>query len=158
MNDEKILQEIKEYFCVEEFVSKAVFDKYGEKSWQFISPRLLHTMLVIRKELKKSITINNWKWGGKFSQRGLRENTCPMVMNKNRLGKTYLSAHVTGNAVDFDVKGMEAMDVRIWLAGNPDKLPYKIRLENEMKGKQINWVHLDTYSLPKNPKVYLFNI
>jgi hypothetical protein len=158
MKDEEILQEIKKYFCIEEFVSKEVFEKYGESAWQFISPRLLHTMLIIRKEFKKSITINNWKWGGKFSQRGLRENTCRMVMNKNRLGITYLSAHVLGCAVDFDIQGVDAMDVRIWLAGNPDKLPYKIRLENEMNGKQINWVHLDVYSNEKNPKVYLFNV
>ena len=158
MRDEEILQEIKEYFCIEEFVSKTVFDKYGDKSWQFINPRLLHTMLVIRKELGKSITINNWKWGGKFSQRGLRENTSSIVMSKNRLGKTYLSAHVLGSAVDFDVKGMDAMDVRIWLVGSASKLPYKIRLENEMNGKQINWIHLDCYSHPDNDKVHLFNV
>ncbi len=158
MSDDQILQEIKKYFCIEEFVSKAVYKKYGDKAWQFLSPRLLHTMLVVRKELGKSITINNWKWGGKFSQRGLRENTCHMVMKKNRLGKIYLSAHLTGNAVDFDVKGMEAMDVRILLAGISAKLPYKIRLENEMNGKQISWVHLDVYSHEDNPKVHLFNI
>ncbi len=158
MTDEKILQEIKKYFCIEEFVSKSVFDKYGETAWQFLSPRLLHTMIVIRKELKRSITINNWKWGGKFSQRGLRENTSSIVSKKTKSNKTYLSAHCLGCAVDFDVKGMEAIDVRIWIAGNPDKLPCKIRLENEMKGKQINWVHLDVYSKEDNPKVYLFNI
>jgi hypothetical protein len=158
MSDEEILQEIKKYFCIEEFVSEAVYKKYGETAWQFLSIRLLHTMLIIRKELGKSITINNWKWGGKFDERGLRENTCSMVMKKNRLGKTYLSAHVLGSAVDFDVKGMNAMDVRIWLVGSASKLPYKIRLENEMKGKQISWVHLDVYSNAKNDKVYLFNV
>lgn len=158
MTDEKILQEIKEFFCVEEFVSEAVFKKYGETAWQFIDIRLLHTMLIIRKELGKSITINNWKWGGKFSQRGLRENTCAILKKKTRLGLTYLSAHTMGKAVDFDVKGMEAMDVRIWLAGSESKLPYKIRLENEMNGKQISWVHLDVYSNEYNPKVYLFNV
>jgi hypothetical protein len=158
MTDEKILEEIKEYFSLEEFVSKPVFEKYGEKAWQFLSIRLLHSMLVIRKELDLSITINNWKWGGKFSQRGLRENTSQMVMSKSRLGKTYLSAHVLGSAVDFDVKGMKAFEVREWLVENADLLPYKIRLENEMSGKQINWVHLDTYSNINNSKVYLFNV
>tara|TARA_R110000803_G_scaffold44651_1_gene94444 strand:+ start:274 stop:750 length:477 start_codon:yes stop_codon:yes gene_type:complete len=158
MTDKQIISEIKEYFCIEEFVSKPVFDKYGEKAWQFLSIRMLHTMLIIRKELGLSITINNWKWGGKFSQRGLRENTSQIVMGKNRLGKIYLSAHVLGRAVDFDVKGMEAYKVRLWLKDNYDKLPYSIRLENEMNGKQISWVHLDTYSNINNPKVYLFNV
>jgi len=158
MSDEEILQEIKKYFCIEEFVSKTVFDKYGQTAWQFISIRLLRTMLIIRKELDLSITINNWKWGGKFSQRGLRENTCSIVQRKNKANRTYLSAHCLGEAVDFDVKGMEAYKVRSWLKNNHEKLPYKIRLENEMKGRQINWTHLDLYSLEKNPHVYLFNI
>jgi len=158
MTDEKLIAEVQKYFCLEEFVSPTVFKKYGSKGWQFLSIRTLHTMLIIRKELDLGITINNWKWGGKFSQRGLRENTSQMVMSKSRLGKTYLSAHVLGSAVDFDVKGMKAFEVRKWLVDNADLLPYKIRLENEMNGKQINWIHLDTYSNINNPKVYLFNL
>ena len=158
MTDEEILQGIKKHFCIQEFVSEKVYNKHGENSWQFLSPRLLHTMLVIREELDLSITINNWKWGGKFSQRGLRENTCSMVQKKNKSNKTYLSAHVLGCAVDFDVEGMSANEVRDWLVKNQDKLPFKIRLERKLNGKYISWSHLDVYSNSKNDKVYLFDV
>jgi hypothetical protein len=158
MNDSEILKEVKQYFCIEEFVSESVFNKYGQNAWQFICPRLLHTMLIIRKEANASITINNWKWGGKFSQRGLRENTSEIVSKRTKRNSLYLSAHTMGKAVDFDIKGMEAPKVRSWLKNNADKLPYKIRLENEFNGKQIGWVHLDVFSNDKNPHVYLFNI
>lgn len=158
MSDEEILQEIKEYFCIEEFVSEKVFKIHGENAWQFISPRLLHTMLIIRKELDSSITINNWKWGGRFDERGLRENVCDIVSKKTKEDKLYLSGHTMGRAVDFDVKGMKASTVRSWLKNNADLLPCKIRLENEMNGKQISWVHLDVFSNKRLPKVYLFNI
>jgi hypothetical protein len=79
-------------------------------------------------------------------------------MSKFRKGRMYLSAHVMGRAIDFDVKGMTAEQVRLWLVEVEDILPYKIRLENKMNGKQISWVHLDVYWNEKNNHVYLFNI
>jgi len=158
MTDEKIYTEIKKYFTIQEFVSKKVYKKHGERAWKFICPRLLHTLLVIRIMIDKPITINNWHVGGKFSQRGLRSNLSSIFMSKFKKGRMYLSAHVLGRAVDFDVAGMTAPEVRQWLKGAYKHLPYKIRLENEMKGKQINWVHLDMFWEKKNKKVYLFNI
>jgi hypothetical protein len=158
MTDDQIYSEIKNYFFIEEFVSKKVFDKYGENAWQFLCPRLLYTILIIRKKLDRSITINNWHRGGKFSQRGLRSNLSSIFMSKFRKGRMYLSAHVMGRAIDFDVKGMTAEQVRLWLVEVEDILPYKIRLENKMNGKQISWVHLDVYWNEKNNHVYLFNI
>ena len=158
MTDDQIYTEIKKYFFIEEFVSKKVHDKYGEKAWQFICPRLLHTVLIIRKKLDRPITINNWHRGGKFSQRGLRSNLSSIFMSKFKKGRMYLSAHVMGRAIDFDVKGMTAEQVRMWLVEAEDVLPYKIRLEHKMRGKNISWVHLDLFWNEKNPKVYLFNV
>lgn len=157
MSENEILKEIKEYFDIRELVDKETYDKYGEKAWQFMCPRLLHTMLVIRKELDKSITVNNWHIGGSFSQRGLRTNMQPIVKAKKNL---YLSAHLMGRALDFDVKGMTSHEVRNWLVANASKLPYPIRLENKFAktGKEITWVHLDVFYNDKNSKVYLFNV
>jgi len=157
MIDEEIYKEIKEYFTIEEFVSKKVFVKYGERAWMFICPRLLHTLLIIRKELGRPMTINNWAFGGKFSQRGLRSNLSSIFMSKFAKGRMYLSAHVMGRAVDFDVKGMSAEDVRNWLVDNAELFPYKIRLEWHMNRSKISWMHLDMFHT-KNEKVYKFNI
>lgn len=158
MKDEEVYKKIKEYFKVQELVSKKVYKRYGETSWKFLSPRLLHTLLVIREGIGKPITINTWHVGGRFSQRGLRSNLGSIFMSKFKKGALYLSGHVLGIAVDFDVKGMTAPQVRDWIEDNADKLPYKVRLEDKMKGKPISWVHIDLIWESKNPKVYRFNV
>ena len=98
--------EIKKYFKIEELVDKTVFEKYGESAWKFIDKDLLACLLVVREGIGFPMTINNWKWGGNFSQRGLRHNMSSLVKNKTKL---YLSAHIFGKAVDFDVQGMSAV-------------------------------------------------
>ena len=149
------MEAIKYYFDIEEFVDKTVFDKFGESAWKFIDDDLLKCVLAVRKGLDKPMTINNWKWNGQFSQRGLRHNMSPMVKSKAGL---YLSAHIFGKAVDFDVKGMTAVDVRDWIMNNSQLLPCKIRLERNMNGAPISWVHLDTMSDVENPKIYQFDV
>jgi len=49
------MSSIKDYFEIEELVSKAVFDKEGENAWRFFDPRLLETMLFIREYFGKPI-------------------------------------------------------------------------------------------------------
>lgn len=157
MTQFEILKTIKTNFSIYEFVDEQVYRKFGEKAWRFFDPRLLHTMAVIRFAINKSITINNWKWNGSFTQRGLRTNVSPLVRNKPHL---YLSAHIRGMAVDFDVDGMTAPQVRKWIKEHEDLLPYKVRLEHKLNstGQEISWVHLDVDYEPDNPKVYLFNV
>ena len=68
--------------------------------------------------------------------------------------RLYLSGHVMGKALDFNVKGFTAEEVRAWIIKNRDLFPFKIRLEHTLKGKVINWVHLDVFQNEKNPKIY----
>jgi hypothetical protein len=63
----------------------------------------------------------------------------------------YVSPHMTGQGVDFDVQGLLAEEVRQWLIKNPNLLPYPIRLE-----AGVSWVHLDTRDTGIQ-KVTLFN-
>ena len=149
------MKTIKDYFCIEELVDKAVFDKYGNSAWKFLDETILETLLIIREGLGKPMSVNNWKYGGKFSQRGLRHNMSSLVKNKKRI---YLSAHIFGKAFDFDVAGMTAIEVREWIVANADLFPCKIRLERNMNGKPISWVHIDTMSDISKPKVYLFDV
>jgi len=157
----KAIYDIKQFFKIEEFVSKTVYDRYGEKTWKFIDYRLLETIYIIRRTLGLQMKINNWHSGGRFSQRGLRENTSSIVKNRTIHTKLYLSAHCFGKAVDFDVKGVEAEKVRMWIQENEDILPYKIRLEhiNTKTGLPITWVHLDIMpNVDQKDKIYLFNV
>jgi hypothetical protein len=153
-----MINNLKKYFDIYELVSRRVYNTYGDRAWRFFDPRLLETLLFIRKGLDKPITINNYIDGGNFEQRGLRDNLTPIVSNKTLNKKLYLSAHTRGMAIDFDVKGMEAEEVRNWLLSMSDRLPYKIRLEHRYDGDIINWVHLDVDHEEDNPKVYLFDV
>ena len=129
---------IKDYFDIKELVCKHVYSQFKEQSWQFLDPKLLETIFAIRKNLNKPMIINTWSSGGKFSQRGLRCNICDLVKSKTLSNRLYLSAHMQGTAVDFDVQGMSAEEVRKWIERNKVLLPYPIRLE-----EGVNWVHLD---------------
>lgn len=160
MNKQEILEEVKNYFNIKELVGKTVYRIYKERAWRFLDIELLHVLLTIRKNIGKPITVNNWHIGGKFSQRGLRTNVQTIFRNMFKKRKLYLSAHVLGKAVDFDVKGMTAIEVREWIKSNKhifDKNT-KIRLENNKKGKPINWVHVDVIWEKHNSKIYLFDV
>lgn len=142
---------IKDYFDIQELVCKHVYGKFGQSAWQFFDPRLLETLLVIRENLGKPIHVNNWQVGGNLTQRGLRCNVCQLVAGKTRMDKVYVSAHMQGTGIDFDVKGMTALEVRDWIKANRILLPYAIRLEQD-----VDWVHLDMRNDGRNGKVVYF--
>lgn len=127
------------YFDIKELVCPHVYEIWGESAWQFLDKRLLENLDWLREKLGKPIVVNNWAKGGEYSQRGLRCNTCILVIEKTDLRKVYLSAHIQGKAVDFNVVGMTAEEVRQWIIDHADELPHPCRLERD-----VSWVHLDT--------------
>jgi hypothetical protein len=153
MNDAEILKGIRKYFAIHELVGRYTFKKYGEAAWKFLDFRLLWALLIIRTNLNKKITANTWFWGGRFSQRGLRSNLQQIFSGYFKRLKLYLSGHVLGKGIDFDVEGMCAEEVRQWIVNNEDLFPFKIRLE-----KDSSWVHLDVIQDESKPKIYLFNV
>ena len=138
------------HFDLKELACPHIFNKYGEVAWQFFDDKLLMTLDLIRDQLGP-IYVNNWDMGGEFDERGFRCIFCSLVQKAIREATLYVSPHMTGQGADFDVKGMTAASVRLWLIGNPIKLPYPIRLE-----KNVTWIHLDTRDTGKG-KVSLFN-
>ena len=139
MERKQIIQELKQYFSIKELVCPHVYSKFGETAWMFLSTPLLHTLLVIRRDiLQKPMTINN---SSNYTQRGLRCNMCQ--------NSAYLSAHVLGEGCDFTSPDVSAEDIRKLIAESEDKLPYKIRLE-----KDVNWVHVDCYDNSDNKISY----
>ena len=137
-------------FELHELVSKQVLEKYGETAWQFFDPRLLKTLDWLRERLGKRITVNNWHWKGRFSQRGFRCNLDPLPLKFTSKGVIYCSPHFCGQGADFDVEGMSSGEVRLWIVEHQDELPYPIRLEGK-----VNWVHLDVRDT--GSQVYIFN-
>lgn len=139
---------IRSYFLIKELVCKEVYLKFGEKAWDFLDSRLLDVLFYIRDNIGKPMTINTWHRSGTFTQRGLRCNKCKLVRDKK---VPYISAHVQGKAVDFDVLGMTADQVRRWLKDHANQLPHPIRVEDK-----VSWVHIDVRSNGAYGKVVFF--
>ena len=138
------------HFKIQELVSERVYNEYGQYAWNFFDPRLIETIDWIRGLFNKPVYANDWYRGGHLQQRGLRENLSPIVREKTLEGTLYLSGHTMGRALDFDVEGMTAEEVRRILIRVADQLPYPIRIE-----KDVNWVHVDMMDM--GVPVYLFN-
>ncbi len=152
MTKQEIIQQLKNFFVIEELVCPDVVKKFGEKAWGLFDKDILEALLWVRVNLGKKIIINTYKWGGKYSQRGLRCNLCSLVREKVLREELYVSAHILAKAFDYDVEGMTAEEVRQFLLQHTKDFPVKIRLE-----KGVGWVHMDTYDNGGLEKVSFFN-
>ncbi|CAM3021228.1 D-Ala-D-Ala carboxypeptidase family metallohydrolase [Shewanella algae] len=121
------------HFKIYELVDKKTYNDRGEKAWQLFDPRLLKLLDQLRELFDAPITVNNWFWGGQFSNRGLRTSASSYY-------RPY-SQHSFGRAVDFDVKGLTADEsrekIRHWFSSELLDID-GIRME-----LGVNWVHLD---------------
>jgi len=121
------------HFQISEFVDKATYEKYGERSIWFIDGRLVRLMDELRELFGESITINSWPFGGGNQWRGLR-------IARSAYHSAY-SQHSFGRAVDFDVANHTAEEAREKIRQWHDAglLPVSdITLE-----LGVSWVHLD---------------
>ena len=138
-NREGLVNEVKKFFCIQELVSQRVFNRWGDLAWKFLDEKLLQTLLVIRRDiLQVPLVCNDWRYGGKNHQRGLRENVAPLVKDKTDKGVMYLSAHILGKAVDLVSAKMDAYKMRELIDKNSFLLPYPVRIE-----QGVNWLHID---------------
>lgn len=162
MKTEKLYNDFLKYFRVEELVSPGAYNKYKYLGDFFflsrIDRRLIETLLWIRETTGRKITINTWLWGGRFSQRGIRDTSTKMTQSRAEKNDAWLSAHPLAMGLDYDIEGQTAEEHRLWLVSQSENLPHPIRLERKYKGAQINWIHLDVCEDPRNPKVYQFDI
>lgn len=148
MTREEIIKALRPYFEVSELVCDHTFQKFGERSWQFLDTDLLHCLLIIRRDIIKMPLYCNSRTA---HQRGLRCNRCQIVRSKTDV---YLSPHCMGKALDLTcgVPSMTAEKMRRLIKDNANLLPCPIRLEAE-----VSWLHFDV--LPQygiTQKVYEF--
>ena len=138
---------IHKYFDKEEVLSKHTINAGGD--YDLLDTDLQKLVVWIREALGRPMTANTWKSGGQFSQRGYRTNDDPVCKAQKF---TPGSAHFKGKALDFDVKGMTAEQVRKWLHDNQEDAPVRFRVE-----KGVNWVHVDVMPHKASDKAYFFN-
>ena len=128
---------IPKHFHAYELLPNDLYALHGDNGLYLIDDRILSTLDQIREFVDSPITVNNWKIGGPFSQRGYR--------NDPNTGAKY-SAHRFGRAVDFDIAGITADAFRTKVkSGDYDKvLGYITRME-----EGIEWIHMDCMGLPR---------
>lgn len=128
-----------------ELVPKSVYDKKGANSLIVMDARILYTLDNVRNYFEKPVYVNNWDSGGTLDQRGFREDASTGVL---------FSQHRYGRAIDFDVKGMMAEEVRqaIIASAHMDIFRFITAMETG-----ITWVHIDCRNMDrKNGKINLF--
>lgn len=129
-------------FIIQEFVPPSIYNEWFEKSIWFIRPVVISFAQFIRDRYGKSVTINNWHAQGKFAERGFRMPT------SSTGGK--LSQHRFGNAIDFNVAGMTADEVRADILAHESEFMAAGLTTIEDGAYAPTWVHADfrTTGLP----------
>lgn len=141
------------YFKAHELASKLVYTRFGENVYQFFSPDVLSDLDTIRETYGAPITINDWFWGGQYSESGLRSNRDSIVRSKTTL---YLSAHCLGCGFDLkDKTNIRANNQKLYNHVcnliRQKKLKVFRRVENIQKTP--TWVHVDAFQTISNELV-----
>lgn len=108
------------YFKAKELVSPAVYEIHGENSFKYFSKNILIFLDTLREDLGVPILVNRPSVG--ITQRGLRTTVDNIVKDKVKKNSLYLSAHVLGRAVDFEVPRMDMKKVYERIINNPKRL------------------------------------
>lgn len=91
-------------FKPQELLPKEIFEAYGDAGLRYIDNRILQIMDYIRKVFEKPVIINDWADGGQFNERTIR-------LPVHGAYKLY-SDHSWGRAADFDVVGLDSLEVQ----------------------------------------------
>lgn len=137
------------YFTINELVPESLTEALHEDLlWGMFDENVLMFADWIKEFCNMApVTINDWEWGGIYSQSGIR--------TKDSKYYSEGSMHSVGKALDLKVRGYTAEGLRKALrayeeAGN--KVPYITRIEEGTVG----WLHVDTKETGLD-KVYYFN-
>jgi len=132
------------HFKAHELVHPKIYEMYGEGSINFLHPKLRTTIDDIRDYFNTKMTINNYYWGGNLKNRGLR----PYLIDKY----AKYSQHKLGMAVDFDIAGMTADEVRQVILDDKDCEAFRHINRMELG---VSWVHIDLKETAS--RIYTFN-
>ena len=134
--------QIRENFDLREFVPPSVWQNFGAASRWFLDPQMLDLAQFYRDWFDAPITVNNWHYGGQFTERGFR------VPDTNVGAR--LSQHKFGRAFDCNVRGMTPDEVRAEILSNEDLFMRKGLTTLESGDIATTWVHSDIRSTNKN--------
>lgn len=143
------------YFKGKELVSPEVYKIYGEEAIKFIAKDILIFLDLLREDLGVPILVNRPSVG--ITQRGLRTTIDSIVKDKVKNNKLYLSAHVLGRGVDFEVPSMDMKKVYERIINNPRRYSMITRIEDPNVTLAKGYIHVDNMETGKNGiYIYIF--
>ena len=135
-----------EYFAPQELVPPTIFEELGARSYSLFEEKVLQQLDRLRADYGKSLKINDWSNGGRYSESGLREITTTTGAKK--------SAHKFGYA--FDIKHYDSSSLqplRDFIKARAETYGIK-RVENF--DKTPTWIHLE-FTADFVRETYYFN-
>ena len=131
-------------FKLYELVSTEVMALLGSNAWGLFNANFVQDVDRLVTDLKrdttcKSVVVNDWYWGGGYSQSGFREFNSTVGAHK--------SQHKQGNALDLKFVGISKEEALDYLITNKDRYSAIKRYENleytTNNNKYGGWLHLD---------------
>jgi hypothetical protein len=132
------------HFEAQEFVPPEIFNRFGADSLWFMDCRMTWTADAAREYFGVPITINDWLWGGRFKYRGYRPPQCTEGAEN--------SQHRLAQALDFDVKGISAEEVRQEIKTHPSEPAFRFVTTVE---DSVNWNHWDCRARRESQVVFI---
>lgn len=135
-----------EKFKAQELVPPEVYDILGSKSYCLFEEKVLKQLDSFRIDYGKALKINDWSFGGRYSESGYRDLHTNTGASK--------SSHKFGYA--FDIKHYDGSDLealRLFVINNSEEYGIK-RVENF--DSTPTWIHLEFSSEPVI-ETYYFN-
>lgn len=150
------------YFCdkfkIEELVYPELFNRYKNRPkylWAALDNRILYSADLIRKFLGIPVTINNWLFGGNFTESGLRrmDTTTGALLSQHKFGRA-LDLKFNKNGWTPETLRLYMQDIGCFDAGFLDRTDeiaqpflYITRIEWM---DNMNWFHMDVSNLGSN--------
>ena len=142
------------HFQIYELVDPTVYVYYRDGAWTMFNPKVLVALDGVREFFDVPVRVNNWFWGGQLQWRGLRTKVCKIgaAKSEHRLIHYRNRPPHLCSAIDYDVQGMSAQDVRDQIVANQDNplLQHITRME-----KGTSWVHMDCKPVERRIRVFM---
>ena len=127
-------------FSIQEFVDQKTFQTFKVNSKWFIDEKIVDIAQALRTYFDRPMTINNWHTGGGFQARGFRPR-------HSEVGASF-SQHRYGRAIDFDINGITADEVReeiIQIVDHGKEVPTECVAIVGINAIELDtaWVHID---------------
>lgn len=133
-------------FLLEELVNPVIFERCGSRCKDFLNPNLVPTLEAIRTLLDDGITVNDWLWGGRYVDSGLR-------VPGGDVGAS-LSPHKFGTAADLKFKATDIQKGFDMIIANQSMFPYISRMEHS--DATPSWIHVEVSTDKRSGNIYVF--